>query len=154
MKKVSLAKGSITTTVDWLAKSFTFVAPNNGRFLSISPITDTQYASNVRIEVDNFTISSATSLENQLNNLSNIQINPNPASEQVVIQYTNQQNKQPISLKCIDNSGRVIFTKSLIFNQYQNKIPVSVENLAEGLYSFVFQNNEGQIFVNKVMVQR
>jgi hypothetical protein len=84
--------------------------------------------------------------------LSRIQLFPNPAQDHIHIQFKNNSDKNPVSIKIYSIPGTVykVIERPVI---KENEIILNVENIPDGLYFVEIQTNTGKQ-VEKLIIQK
>ena len=68
-----------------------------------------------------------------------IVLGPNPAKNYILLTVPAELLAAPVSIKCIDVTGKIVIEKQLVFNSTSEKI--NIENLANGIYVVEFKTN-------------
>jgi PKD repeat protein len=68
-----------------------------------------------------------------------IVLGPNPAKNYILLTVPAELLTVPVSIKCIDVTGKIVIEKQLVFNSTSEKI--NIENLANGIYVVEFKTN-------------
>lgn len=68
-----------------------------------------------------------------------IVLGPNPAKNYILLTVPAELLTVPVSIKCIDVTGKIVIEKQLVFNSTSEKI--NIENLAIGIYVVEFKTN-------------
>lgn len=84
-------------------------------------------------------------------NYHNLNLTPNPADQLTKISFTAQKSQLSFTIEIADQSGRMIYSQSVISRSGYNEIPVDITTLAPGLY-FVTLTNEKYTSVKKLVV--
>ncbi|HET9432680.1 MAG TPA: T9SS type A sorting domain-containing protein [Chitinophagaceae bacterium] len=82
--------------------------------------------------------------------LTDIKIYPNPAKNIVIVTLTSNAS-QPVTLQLRSLSGQVMIKKSMTLDQIENRIPIELTNIANGLYIVELITPE-RTYINKVVV--
>lgn len=127
---------SSTPSYSWVERSFTFVAPNNGNFITLKPLVTGTTGS--WIHVDNVRIESTLglvdeSLENKIVSF------PNPFSNTLTFKLNNNDLSE---LRIFDISGREIIQK-----EFTNELTLETFDFNPGLYFYTISN--GNLIIKK-----
>ena len=82
--------------------------------------------------------------------LTDVKIYPNPAKNIVLVTFTSKAS-QPATLQLRSLSGQVMIKKSITLDQNENRIPIELTSIANGLYIVELITTE-KTYVNKVVV--
>jgi hypothetical protein len=102
--------------------------------------------------VDNLAFSgSVTGINNLENNISDVSIFPNPATENFTIEL-NVKKASPINFKLVDLTGKLIkeIKAGEVFGNY--KTSISITDIAKGSYFLKISSDDG-LEVKKIMIQ-
>lgn len=94
----------------------------------------------------------AATLEEDTNGLSNVAIQPNPATEVFHIRL-DAAEAADVSLQCIDLTGRVVMEQHTKVEKGKNRFDLPVSGLMNGVY-FLQLRSGAEAIVQKVLVQR
>jgi hypothetical protein len=153
-----VATGSVTLT--GMAMSWATFTVNLTYTSSVAPdscmivlkASGTTPTNNDYLWVDNLAFSgSITGINNIENNISDVSIFPNPATENFTIEL-NVKKASPINFKLVDLTGKLIkeITASEVFGNY--KTSISITDIAKGSYFLKISSDDG-LEVKKIMIQ-
>jgi hypothetical protein len=128
----------------WTLRTFTFMAPNNGQFITVK-LSDGG-VSDTWCHIDNFTIQQTTSI-NSYNQNSPVQIFPNPFTSQTTITFPLQQTNTII--KIINSLGEEIRT----INFTGKQLVIDKAEMKAGIYFVQTTDEQKHIWKNKVVIQ-
>jgi hypothetical protein len=78
---------------------------------------------------------------------------PNPATDQLNIQFQGEKMISGVSLKAWDSSGRQVYNRSLPVGFGQFKVEIDVSRFSPGLYLFAVEPEKGQAITRKILIQ-
>ena len=112
-------------------------------------VTNSAFGGNLNNNIAMFAVIADNSLgvdgDESLNGLK-VSSFPNPAKDEITIQYINENTSTSLSINVFDQTGRLIYQNSLIptlFNR--NNIKINTNNLSNGKYYYSIQSNYGKI---------
>lgn len=82
-----------------------------------------------------------TSIEEQLDEISEINLYPNPANERLTLSLTSIENEM-VTMSIYDLSGRAVKTWNSTITSGNNKINIDINDLSPGLYHLELRNND------------
>ena len=94
------------------------------------------------ILIDEFNISAASSINEAENNINNIKVFPNPATENVIIDNSNYA-----VVTITDIAGKTVYSN----NNAKNNLVINVKDFGKGMYFLHFEKN-GHINTKKLIV--
>jgi hypothetical protein len=153
-----VATGSVT--LSGMAMSWTTFTVNLTYTSSVAPdscmivlkASGTTPTNNDYLWVDNLAFSgSVTGINNLENNISDVSIFPNPATENFTIEL-NVKKASPINFKLFDLTGKLIkeINAGEVFGNY--KTSISITDIAKGSYFLKISSDDG-LEVKKIMIQ-
>lgn len=153
-----VATGSVTLT--GMAMSWATFTVNLTYTSSVAPdscmivlkASGTTPTNNDYLWVDNLAFSgSVTGINNLENNISDVSIFPNPATENFTIEL-NVKKASPINFKLVDLTGKLIkeINAGEVFGNY--KTSISITDIAKGSYFLKISSDDG-LEVKKIMIQ-
>jgi len=127
---------SSVPSYSWTERSFTFVAPNNGNFITLKPLVTGTTGS--WIHIDNVRIESTLGLTDESFE-AKIAPFPNPFSNTLTFKLKNNDLSE---LKIYDISGREIIQK-----EFTNELTLETFDFKSGLYFYTISN--GNLIIKK-----
>lgn len=90
----------------------------------------------------------------RLSDLNEFSINlfPNPAMDDVTIYLESDQNRL-LTISLIDNLGKLIANQETLIQKGSNAIPVNVELLSDGVYTFRFEDTTNSTIIIKRFIK-
>lgn len=136
---------SNTPLNEWTINTFTFIAPNNGKFITVKLTGG--WINSSWVNIDNFFFGDAIGVtENQL--LKEISIYPIPTANKLFIDL--KKISKRISIEIINITGGILRKD----NYYDKKlVELNLERLDQGIYFLKIQANN-QEFVKKIIVAK
>ena len=133
---------SLPSFDQWINRTFQFMAPNNGKYLTVrNENTGTISAWNF---VDNFTFTLMTEAENQQNSLAfALYLNP-------------FENSLTISINDIETTQIILYDITLrkrLVQSFTNNAIIKTEELSNGVYFYEVSNRFGNIKTGKIIKQ-
>lgn len=132
---------SSTPSYSWVERSFTFVAPSNGNFITLKPLVAGTTGS--WIHVDNIRIESALSLDDRSfeNEITSF---PNPFTNTLSFKLNNIDDVS--ELRIFDLAGREIIKKEFI-----NELTLETFDFNPGLYFYTITNQNQILKKGKII---
>ena len=132
---------SSTPSYSWVERSFTFVAPSNGNFITLKPLVTGTTGS--WMHVDNIRIESALSLDDRLfeNEITSF---PNPFTNTLSFKLNNIDDVS--ELRIFDLAGRKIIKKEFI-----NELTFETFDFNPGLYFYTITNQNQILKKGKII---
>jgi hypothetical protein len=79
---------------------------------------------------------------NDINNADMLSVSPNPAADQLTINFT-LNNASSINVNLIDINGKVVFNKNVKGNVLSYKDILTLSDFANGIYTLQIESNNG-----------
>lgn len=127
---------SSTPSYSWVERSLTFVAPNNGNFITLKPLVTGTTGS--WIHIDNVRIESALGLDDESFENQTAAF-PNPFSNTLTFKLNNNDLSE---LRIFDLSGREIIQK-----EFTNELTLETFDFKSGIYFYTITN--GSLLIKK-----
>lgn len=81
-----------------------------------------------------------------------IDLYPNPALDDLTIYLESDQDRE-LNISLYDNMGKLIANQSTMIQKGSNAIPVNVEQLTDGMYTFRFEDSKNNTIINKRFIK-
>ena len=117
-------------------------AVQNYQFLDKSNFNLTYYRLKINDLDGNYTYSNVVALErNGLKNLGKLTVFPNPAKEQITVEYTSE-NEGNLTIIVTDVAGKIMAENKVEMTEGINQIPLSINGFLNGFYFISIKNND------------
>jgi hypothetical protein len=104
--------------------------------------------------IDNLSIQDiGTAVNPVLISSGELELYPNPASNEIFMRIQAKKNIQKFTLKAFNSSGTLVLSKPYSVNSNQFQTSIDLQNLIPGLYLFAVEPENGQRITRKILVQ-
>jgi len=125
---------------EWQSKSFSLNTYASSNAALVKFVARNHYGNNLYL--DNINITAAVGIQSVNGNIHNMNVYPNPATSQTSVKL-NVGAAEKVNLNIYNSLGQQVFTKAYDLTAGENKLDISTEKMANGIYTVSVSSAKG-----------